>query len=295
MSFLETLKTTADETETMLGELLAAGNFSVPRIGEAMAYSALGQGKRLRPFFVCESSRLLGADRQNALRVGAALECIHCYSLVHDDLPAMDDDDLRRGKPTNHIAFDEATAILAGDGLLTFAFEILADEKTHENPAVRSKLVLELAKAAGHAGMVGGQMLDLEAEKHSGQSLEEIIKIQSLKTGALFHYSLTAGAILAQGSDQQFAALETYAEKVGLAFQIADDILDVESSPEELGKATQKDAEAGKSTFIDLYGLDGAKQRASDLTNEACEALVLFGSKADNLRAAARFIVERKK
>jgi len=229
------------------------------------------------------------------LRVGAALECIHCYSLVHDDLPAMDDDDLRRVKPTNHIAFDEATAILAGDGLLTFAFEILADEKTHANAEVRSKLVLELTKAAGHAGMVGGQMLDLEAEKHSGQSLEEIIKIQSLKTGALFHYSLTAGAILAQGTREQFSALETYAEKIGLAFQIADDILDVESSPEELGKATQKDAEAGKSTFIDLYGLAGAKQRASDLTNEACEALALFGSRADNLRAAARFIVERKK
>ena len=295
MSFLETLQTTADQTETTLGQLLAAGNFSVPRMGEAMRYSALGQGKRLRPFFVCESAQLLGADRQNALRVGAALECIHCYSLVHDDLPAMDDDDLRRGKPTNHIAFDEATAILAGDGLLTFAFEILADEKTHENAVVRSKLVLELAKAAGHAGMVGGQMLDLEAEQHSGQSLEEIIKIQSLKTGALFHYSLTAGAILAQGTPEQFSALETYAEKVGLAFQIADDILDVESSPEELGKATQKDACAGKSTFIDLYGLAGAKQRANDLTDEACEALGLFGSRADNLRVAARFIVERKK
>ncbi len=295
MSFLETLKTTADETEKMLDDLLALKNFSAPRIGEAMRYSALGQGKRLRPFFVCESARLLGADHQNALRVGAALECIHCYSLVHDDLPAMDDDDLRRGKPTNHIAFDEATAILAGDGLLTYAFEIVADELTHDNPAVRAKLVLELAKASGHNGMVGGQMLDLEAEQHTGQSLEEIIKIQNLKTGALFHFSLISGAILAQGTVEQFGALGTYAEKVGLAFQIADDVLDVESSPEELGKATQKDADAGKSTFIDLYGLAGAKQRAADLSNEACEALALFGAKAENLYAAARFIVERKK
>jgi len=294
MSFLEILKTTADETETMLDELLALKGFSARRLGEAMRYSALGQGKRLRPFFVCESAKLLGAERQSALRVGAALECIHCYSLVHDDLPAMDDDDLRRGKPTSHIAFDEATAILAGDGLLTYAFEIVADEKTHENPEVRSQLVLELAKAAGHNGMVGGQMLDLEAEQRGSQTLEEIIKIQSLKTGALFHFSLIAGAILAQGTPQQFGALETYAEKIGLAFQIADDILDVESSPEELGKATQKDADAGKSTFIDLYGLEGAKQRAGDLSNEACQALELFGSKADSLYAAARFIVERK-
>jgi len=294
MSFTETLKRSADETENILEELLAESNFPVQRVGEAMRYSALGQGKRLRPFFVCESAALLGADHHSALRVGAALECIHCYSLVHDDLPAMDDDDLRRGKPTNHIAFDEATAILAGDGLQAFAFEVLADEKTHDNPAVRAQLVLELAKAAGHAGMVGGQMLDLEAEKHSDQSLEEIIKIQSLKTGALFHFSMVAGAILAQGSSDQFKALALYAEKVGLAFQIADDILDVESTPEELGKATQKDAGAGKSTFIDLYGLEGAKQQASDLSREACEALEQFGSKADNLNAAARFIVERK-
>jgi farnesyl diphosphate synthase len=295
MSFLDTLKITADETESLLDDLLALKDCDAPRIGEAMRYSALGQGKRLRPFFVCESAKILGADHQKALRVGAALECIHCYSLVHDDLPAMDDDDLRRGKPTAHIAFDEATAILAGDGLLTYAFEIVADEKTHSDPLVRSNLVMELAKAAGHNGMVGGQMLDLEAEQRGSQSLEEIIKIQSLKTGALFHFSLIAGAVLASGTKEQFAAFETYAEKVGLAFQIADDVLDVTSSPEELGKATQKDAEAGKSTFIDLYGLEGAKQRAVDLADEACAALTIFDSEADNLRAAARFIVERKK
>lgn len=295
MTFSQHLKSTAQETESVLKNLLASSNFSSRRLGEAMAYSALGQGKRLRPFFVCESASLLGADRQSALRVGAALECIHCYSLVHDDLPAMDDDDLRRGKPTSHIKFDEATAILAGDGLLTIAFEILADEKTHKDPAIRSRLVLELAKAAGHNGMVGGQMLDLEAEKRGRQTLEEIIEIQSLKTGALFHFSLIAGAILADGTREQFNALATYAEKVGLAFQIADDILDIESTPQELGKATQKDANAGKSTFIDLYGLEGAKSRAATLCDEACRALAVFGTSADTLRAAARFIVERKK
>ena len=295
MSFLDTLKITADETESTLDKLLALNGFTAPRIGEAMRYSALAQGKRLRPFFVCESAKILGADHQNALRVGAALEAVHCYSLVHDDLPAMDDDDLRRGKPTCHIQFDEATAILAGDGLLTIAFEILANEKTHNDPLVRSNLVLELAKASGPNGMVGGQMLDLEAEQRGSQSLDEIIKIQSLKTGALFHFSLIAGAILANADQKSFKALATYAEKVGLAFQIADDILDVESTPEALGKATQKDADAGKSTFIDLYGLDGAKQKANELADSACQALSIFGDKANNLRQAARFIVVRKR
>lgn len=295
MSFITRLNTTAEKTEAVLSTLLDANHISVPRLGEAMRYSALGQGKRLRPFFVSESARLCGANADSALRVGAALECIHCYSLVHDDLPAMDDDDLRRGKPTSHIKFGEATAILAGDGLLTIAFEIIADEKTHSDPAIRARLMLELARAAGHNGMVGGQMLDLEAEKRGQQTLQEIIEIQTLKTGALFHFSLIAGAILADSPPNQHAALATYAEKIGLAFQIADDILDVESTPQQLGKATQKDAEAGKSTFIDLYGLNGAKSRAAALCNEACTALSLFGERADTLRAAARFIIERKK
>ena len=294
MPFQAALKKTADEIETLLDELLSLDHALAPRVTEAMRYSALAQGKRLRPFFVAESARILGADHRQALRVGAALECIHCYSLVHDDLPAMDDDDLRRGKPTCHIAYDEATAILAGDGLLTVAFEIVADPATHADGAVRAELALELARASGHNGMVGGQMLDLAAEEKQSHDLDEIIAIQSLKTGALFRFSLEGGAILAQAGAEDRARMRTYADKVGLAFQIADDILDVESSPEQLGKATQKDAEAGKATFIDLFGLDGAKARASSLADEAIDALSPYGAKADILREAARFIVERK-
>jgi farnesyl diphosphate synthase len=294
MTFQVALKNTANEIEAVLDELLTMKTALAPRVTEAMRYSALAQGKRLRPFFVTESARILDADHAQALRVGAALECIHCYSLVHDDLPAMDDDDLRRGKPTCHIAFDEATAILAGDGLLTVAFEIVTDPATHADGAVRAELALELARASGHNGMVGGQMLDLAAEEKHSHDLNEIIAIQSLKTGALFRYSLEGGAILAQAGADDRTAMRTYADKVGLAFQIADDILDVESSPEELGKATQKDADAGKATFIDLFGLDGAKQKACALAHEACDALAPYGDKANILREAARFIVERK-
>ena len=294
MSFLAALKSTAGEIEQLLDAVLQLDGSRAPRVIEAMRYSALAQGKRLRPFFVSESARILNADHGQALRVGAALECIHCYSLVHDDLPAMDDDDLRRGKPTCHIAFDEATAILAGDGLLTIAFEIIADPATHSSGAVRAELALELARAAGHGGMVGGQMLDLAAEQKQSHDLDEIIAIQSLKTGALFRFSLEGGAILAEADASDRERMRTYADKVGLAFQIADDILDVESSPEELGKATQKDAQAGKATFIDLFGLDGAKQRARALADEACAALEVYADKADILRQAARFIVERK-
>jgi farnesyl diphosphate synthase len=219
---------------------------------------------------------------------------VHCYSLVHDDLPAMDDDDLRRGRPTCHKAFDEATAILAGDGLLTLAFEILGDPSTHPDPAVRAQLVLELARAAGHAGMVGGQMLDLEAEAGGCQDIEAIIRLQSMKTGALFRFALEAGATLAGADGEARAALATYAEKAGLAFQIADDILDVESTPEQLGKATQKDKGAGKATFIDLLGLDGARTEARRLVHEAAASLDRFGPAADTLREAARFIAERR-
>ena len=294
MSFAAALKQTAEDVDRLLGELLPLDGAVARRVVEAMRYAALGQGKRLRPFFVAESARMLGADRGNALRVGAALECVHCYSLVHDDLPAMDDDDLRRGRPTCHRAFDEATAILAGDGLLTFAFEVLADPLTHRDPAVRSELTLELARAAGHHGMVGGQMLDLEAEAGGCQDYDAIVLLQSLKTGALFRYALQAGAILAGSDGEARAALKSYSDKVGLAFQIADDILDVESTPEVLGKATQKDRSAGKATFIDLLGLDGAREKARRLVEEASAALDLFGARADSLREAARFIVERR-
>lgn len=294
MPFLDELSNTADEIDALLDQLMPVDGAPAKRVVEAMRYASIGQGKRLRPFLVCEGAKLFDVDRLQALRTGAALECIHCYSLVHDDLPAMDDDDLRRGKPTTHIAFDEAAAILAGDGLLTFAFEILANPETHPDAAVRSQLVGDLAVAAGPAGMVGGQMLDLEAEARESHDLDEIITLQGMKTGALFRFACEAGAILAQAGDKERAALSVYADRIGLAFQIADDVLDMESTPEELGKQTQKDAEAGKATFIDLLGLDGAKSRAHTLVDEACAALDVFGNRGGILREAALFIVERK-
>jgi farnesyl diphosphate synthase len=291
VSFQEALAACAAETDALLDRLLPPDAFPARRVTEAMRYAALGQGKRLRPFLVVESAGLFGVPRPQALRAGAALECVHCYSLVHDDLPAMDDDDLRRGKPTAHKAFDEATAILAGDALLTYAFEILADEATHPDPEVRLKLVSHLSRAAGLAGMVGGQMLDIEAESRVDPGLSDIVLIQSLKTGALFKYACEAGAIMGKADP---APLRLYAEKIGLAFQIADDILDVESTPEALGKATQKDREMGKATFVDLLGMDEAKRRAASLVEEAIAAVAVYGTKAEVLSDAARFIVARK-
>jgi farnesyl diphosphate synthase len=291
LSFELALKTCAAETDALLDSLLPETSSPALRVMQSMRYAALGQGKRLRPFLVVESAALFGVPRERALRVGAALECVHCYSLVHDDLPAMDDDDLRRGKPTTHKAFDEATAILAGDALLTFAFEILSDAATHPDADIRIRLVSGLSKAAGMAGMVGGQMLDIEAENSVTSNLSEIMLIQSLKTGALFRYACEAGAILG-GADP--APLRIYAEKIGLAFQIADDILDVESTPETLGKATQKDKVMGKATFVNLLGLDEAKARAAQLTDEAVAALDVFGGRARLLKDAARFMVQRR-
>ena len=292
MSFQQALGATAAEIDALLDRLLPPDAFPAPRVTAAMRYAALGQGKRLRPFLVAESAGLFAVPRERALRAGAALECVHCYSLVHDDLPAMDDDDLRRGKPTAHKAFDEATAILAGDALLTFAFDILSDAETHPDAAVRIKLVAGLARAAGLGGMVGGQMLDIEAETRAGSDLAGIVRIQSLKTGALFRHACEAGAILAEADP---APLIRYAEKIGLAFQIADDILDVESTPEALGKATQKDKKMGKATFVELLGMTEAKARAAALVEEAIESLSVYGEKAGVLNEAARFIVERRK
>lgn len=257
-----------------------------------MRYAALGAGKRLRPFLVIESARLFNVSKAQALRVGVALECVHCYSLIHDDLPAMDNDDLRRGKPTTHRKFDEATAILAGDSLLTFAFEILAHGETHADASVRSNLVLELAKASGKDGMAGGQMLDIEAEAETSPSLEHILRIQSHKTGALFRFACEAGAIMA-GADR--SPLRRYADDIGLAFQITDDLLDLTSTPEALGKATQKDKAKGKATIASLMGRETARQKAESLVDSAIAALSPYGSGADTLRATARFIISRKK
>lgn len=294
MGFETTLKQTALEVEECLSRLLAFDGAEAPTVIDAMRYSALGQGKRLRPFFVTEAAALFGVDRDHALRAGAAIECIHCYSLVHDDLPAMDDDDLRRGKPTTHIAFGEAAAILAGDGLLTHAFQILSAPETHPDPAVRCELVTMLAHAAGARGMVGGQMLDLEAETRQTTTLEETVTLQSLKTGALFRFSCEAGAVLGQAGEEDRTALRTYADRIGLAFQITDDLLDAESSAEQLGKRTQKDADAGKATFIDLLGLEGARARADEIAEQACTALDRYGDAAGTLKQAARFMTERK-
>jgi farnesyl diphosphate synthase len=288
--FEASLKTVAASVDQQLAALLPA--LADNRLREAMRYSVLGQGKRLRPFLVVQSAKLFNVPAAFALRVGAALEALHCYSLVHDDLPAMDNDDLRRGQPTVHRKFDEATAILAGDGLLTWAFEVLSDDATHANPTVRVALISTLAKAAGEAGMVGGQMLDIEADRLGFNSYAEISAMQARKTGALFCFACEAGAILGQADS---TALRQYAEHIGLAFQIADDILDIESSAETMGKATQKDKSKGKATFVDLLGLEGAKHEAQRLVEAACVVLDVYGAKADMLKATARFIVERKK
>lgn len=286
------LSAAAAKVEATLDEVLAVDRAPETLIYEAMRYTTLGGGKRLRPFLVLQSSRLFDVAETSALRAGAALELIHCYSLVHDDLPAMDDDDLRRGKPTVHKQFDEATAILAGDGLLTLAFEVLADDRTHPDADVRAKLVLGLAQASGVRGMVGGQMIDLQAETRT-LTLEEITQLQRLKTGALIRFGCEAGAILGGASDQARTALTDYAQDLGLAFQIADDLLDVEGSVEETGKAVGKDADAGKETFVSLLGVDGAKQRANELVDQAVSHLAAFDERADLLRLTARFVVDR--
>jgi farnesyl diphosphate synthase len=288
--FETALREAAAATDSLLEQLLSES--ASPRLLSAMRYAALGAGKRLRPFLVIESARLFNVSPASALRVGAALECVHCYSLVHDDLPAMDDDDLRRGKPTAHRKFDEATAILAGDSLLTLAFEILAHGETHADAEVRSALVLELAQASGMNGMAGGQMLDIEAEAGPAQTLDSIIRIQAHKTGALFRFACQVGAIMA-GVDR--APLRRFADNIGLAFQITDDLLDLESTPQELGKATQKDSGKGKATIASLMGRDAAQAKAQELVASAIAALTPYGSAADMLRATARFIVSRKK
>ncbi len=292
MSFEAALAACAAETDALLDYLLPLGATPARRVIEAVRYAALGPGKRLRPFLVVESAALFDVPRQRALRVGAALECVHCYSLIHDDLPAMDDDDLRRGKPTVHKAFDEATAILAGDALLTYAFEIIADEATHPDPQVRLTLISNLARAAGMAGMVGGQMLDIEAETAINSVLSDISLIQGMKTGALFRYACEAGAILGAADP---APLRAYADAIGLAFQITDDILDVESTPEALGKATQKDKVMGKATFVDVLGLARAKIRAAELVDHAVEVLEPYGNHTTIMRDTASFIVSRSK
>jgi farnesyl diphosphate synthase len=277
----------------VLDEMLAPVEGPRGRVIEAMRYSALGGGKRLRPFLVCESARLFEVPQVRALRVAAAIEMVHCYSLIHDDLPAMDDSALRRGRATAHVAFDEATAILAGDGLLTEAFAVLADARTHDKAAVRIALVAALAAASGAAGMVGGQMIDISPER-SALDLDGISHLQSLKTGALIRFSCEAGALLAEAAAAEREALVAYAQDLGLAFQIADDILDAESTPEALGKPTGQDANLGKATFVGQLGIREARGKAQGLVESACARLDIFGEKADLLRQTAAFVVARR-
>jgi farnesyl diphosphate synthase len=301
--FSTRLADVATEVETLLGTLLADGALPSeiarpPRVLAAMRHAVLGGGKRLRPFLVVETAALFGAPRRGALLAGAALECVHCYSLVHDDLPSMDNDDLRRGRPTVHKAFDEATAILAGDALLTLAFDIVARPEVHPDAGVRSELVLELARAAGLGGMVGGQMLDLAAEgRFDGKrslSEDEILTLQAMKTGALLRFGCRAGGILGQADATARAEIDRYGVAIGKAFQIADDLLDVESDTATLGKAAGKDAAAGKGTLVSILGIPGARARLASLVAEAESALAPFGARADILRACARFIAERR-
>jgi farnesyl diphosphate synthase len=290
------LAAAGEAVEGRLRTLLAAdrpGGIEAGRLGDAMRYAALGGGKRLRPFLVIESAALFGVPQSAALNAAAAVECVHCYSLVHDDLPAMDDDDVRRGRATVHRAFDEATAILAGDGLLTLAFEILGRPETHPDAGVRLQLVGKLARAAGWEGMAGGQQLDLEAA-NTAQDTASIARIQALKTGALIGFAATAGAVLARAGAQERHALACYADKLGLAFQIADDILDAVGDPAIVGKATGKDAAAGKATFVSLLGLAEARERLKGLEAEAIAALHPFGARAGALQEAARFVAQRR-
>jgi len=293
---LENLKTAlgdnAKAVNGVLDDLLELSDGPESRVVEAMRYTALSGGKRIRPFLVTASAKLFNVDNASALRVAAAVEMIHCYSLIHDDLPAMDDDDLRRGKPTCHIKFDEATAILAGDALLTKAFEVVADEQTHDSATVRAELVLALAIASGDTGMVGGQMLDLVAEDHA-LNMPEITRLQRMKTGALIAVSCEAGAILGKASKNARHVLHAYAHDVGLAFQIADDLLDVEGDEKEVGKKTGKDAAAGKATFVSLLGVERAREQAQLLAEQAASHLDIFDEKGKLLKDLADFVVNR--
>ena len=285
----------AQSVERTMERLLPTGESGEARVFEAMRYSSLGGGKRLRAFFVLAGATLFKVGSLSALRTASALEFVHAYSLIHDDLPAMDDDDLRRGKPSCHRQFDEATAILAGDALQALAFEVLAHEETHGDPAVRLTLIAELAKAAGARGMVGGQMLDLLAEQEgSDQSIGAITHLQRLKTGALISFSCAAGAVLGKAGDHARSALSMYAHDLGLAFQIVDDLLDIEGNAAELGKTPGKDEAAGKATFVSILGVERARAQAGMLARQAAAHLEPFGEAADLLRQATEFVVARR-
>lgn len=288
----------AKDVETALAQHLVAEHLSGPgpaaeRVVAAMRHGSLDGGKRLRPLLLRQAAAIFNIPPAQSLTAGLAVEMVHCYSLIHDDLPAMDDDDLRRGRPTVHKAYDDATAILAGDALLTHAFGLLADPACHPDPAVRIALVTELVRGSGAGGMVGGQMRDIEGEK-GGFSGDEISTMQAMKTGALIRASVRMGAILGGADARALSVLTAYAEAAGRAFQLADDILDVTATPQAMGKATGKDADAGKQTLVRELGLEGARTRLAETVNQALFALRTFGPKADGLRATARYFASRE-
>lgn len=291
--FPDALEQAAKLTDAALERLLVVPPGLEARVYDAMRYAALAPGKRMRPFFVLAGANLFGVARRCALQVSAAIEMVHAYSMVHDDLPAMDNSDLRRGRATCHKQFDEATAVLAGDGLLTTAFEVLAHSDTHGDPAVRCELISALAAAAGAAGMVGGQMIDLIAE-HQRLDIGAITRLQRMKTGALIAFSCEAGAILAKAPAEVRTALRGYAHDLGLVYQIADDLLDVEGSAAETGKPVGADAAAGKATFVSILGAERARAQAELLVNQAMAHLDLFEQRAELLREAARFVITRR-
>lgn len=287
------IKESAGLIEGALNEFLPKRAGPLGRVVDAMRHSALDGGKRLRPFLVIAAADMFDAPRARSVRVGCAIEMVHCYSLIHDDLPAMDDSDLRRGRPSVHKAFDEATAILAGDALLTQAFEILAEPGTHPDAEIRCRLALELARGAGKSGMVGGQMIDIYAEQKSFD-LAGIEELQSLKTGALIRFSAIAGGILGGAADDEIAALDAYAQDLGLAFQIVDDLLDAFGDAEALGKPVGQDADMDKATFVKLLGADGARAEARRLVLRCKSRLERFGARGEALAGAADFVFARK-
>ncbi|HWI85843.1 MAG TPA: farnesyl diphosphate synthase [Sphingomonas sp.] len=291
-----TLRTAMDrvsaDVDQLFDHLLAIPADPRSRLYEAMRHAAIGGGKRMRPMLVRAAADLFHVDRVPALRVGVAIECIHVYSLIHDDMPCMDNDDLRRGRPTVHKAYDEATAVLAGDSLHALAFEVIADAETHPDPFIRVELAAELAKASGPAGMAGGQMMDLIAES-SEFDLAAVTRLQQLKTGALIGFCLEAGAILGHVPPEGRRMIRAFSRDIGLAFQIADDLLDVEGARDVTGKAVGKDAAQGKATFVSLLGPARARQQAEMLVDQAIGHLAGFGSEATLLRAIARYVVER--
>ncbi|MET0545388.1 MAG: polyprenyl synthetase family protein [Caulobacterales bacterium] len=287
------LQETADRVTAALDHLIPRAAGPEARLMSAMRYSALSGGKRIRPFFVLEAGRLFGADEQGLLRVACAIESVHTYSLIHDDLPCMDDDDLRRGRPTAHKAYDEATAILSGDALLTLAFEILAEPDTDPEPQIRCELIRCLAEAAGARGMVGGQMMDMVGnELHN--DLAAVTRMQRLKTGALISHAADAGAIMGRASQEARQALQRFTHDLGLAFQIADDLMDAVGTSDEAGKAVGKDAARGKANFVTILGVDGAKDRIRLLGSQARSHLAMFGSRAKTLAQSIDFVIDRR-